>query len=59
MTAKTIWIYYDHAVNKKIFMRGHVMESLDTIKFGLGFAAVFLGVIFAAFCLYIKIFTKE
>lgn len=35
------------------------MESLDTIKFGLGFAAVFLGVIFAAFCLYIKIFTKE
>jgi len=35
------------------------MESLDTIKFGLGFAAIFLAVIFAAFCLYVKIFTKE
>lgn len=35
------------------------MESLDTIKFGLGFAAVFLAVIFTAFCIYVKVFTKD
>ncbi len=35
------------------------MESFETIKFGLGIAAVFLGVLFAAFLCYMSTFGRS